>query len=118
MGHKDMKISVLGTEYTIVWVVHDPAMGEVGGTCDRVTKTIKLVDMSTVPEWCDESEEVRSAQEKACLRHELIHAYLNESGLQWNSCSTDAWATNEEMVDWFAIQFPKIHKSFEETGCL
>lgn len=28
-----------------------------------------------------------------------------------------AWAMNEEMVDWFAMQLPKIIKSFEQLGC-
>ena len=50
---------------------------------------------------------------KSVVRHELIHAFLYESGL--DSCS---WATNEEMVDWIAIQFPKMLKAFEEAGCL
>ena len=46
-------------------------------------------------------------------RHELIHAFLYESGL--DACS---WANNEEMVDWIAIQFPKLFKAFQEVGCL
>ena len=37
-----------------------------------------------------------------------------ESGLDSNSNSADSWATNEEMVDWFAIQSPKIFKVFNE----
>lgn len=43
-------------------------------------------------------------------RHEIVHAFLYESGLD---CNTD-WATNEEMVDWFAIQFPKLQKIYKE----
>ncbi|MBO7732045.1 MAG: hypothetical protein J6S67_05820 [Methanobrevibacter sp.] len=45
-------------------------------------------------------------------RHEIIHTFLFESGLD---CNTD-WATNEEMVDWFAIQYPKIKKIFEKLN--
>lgn len=52
------------------------------------------------------------------LRHEIIHAFLHESGLDACSGSTDSWATNEEMVDWFAIQSPKIFKVFQELGVL
>lgn len=48
------------------------------------------------------------------LRHEIIHAFLHESGLDACSGSADSWATNKEMVDWFAIQAPKIFKVFRE----
>ena len=37
---------------------------------------------------------------KKVIRHELVHAFLFESGLSVNS-----WADNEEIVDWIAIQF-------------
>ena len=47
---------------------------------------------------------------KKVKRHEIIHAFLYESGLD---CNTD-WATNEEIVDWIAMQFPKINKIFKE----
>jgi hypothetical protein len=48
------------------------------------------------------------------LRHEIIHAFLHESGLDACAGAAESWATNEEMVDWFAIQSPKIFKVFRE----
>lgn len=48
------------------------------------------------------------------LRHEIIHAYLDESGLGSCSLPAEAWAVNEEMVDYFATMMPKIYKTFEE----
>lgn len=45
---------------------------------------------------------------RSILLHELIHGFLFESGL--DSESTDDWAENEEMIDWFALQFEKIEK--------
>ena len=52
---------------------------------------------------------------KNILRHEIVHAFLFESGLDSSSANFyGAWATNEEMVDWFAIQSPKIFKVFNE----
>jgi len=48
------------------------------------------------------------------IRHELIHAFLFKSGL--DACAE--WARNEEMVDWLAIQFPKLMKAFQEADCL
>ena len=44
----------------------------------------------------------------------MIHAFLHESGLAVNS----DWAQNEEMVDWFALQAPKLFKAFKEAGAL
>lgn len=56
---------------------------------------------------------------KKVLRHEIIHAFLRESGLSGNSMQYDgAWAQCEEMVDWIAIQFPKILKAFQDADCL
>lgn len=54
--------------------------------------------------------------QREILRHEIIHAFLYESGMDGSSSSTDNWATNEEMIDWFAIQSPKIFKIFREQG--
>jgi hypothetical protein len=47
------------------------------------------------------------------MRHELVHAFLFESGLH-----NDSWAANEAAVDWIANQFPKILKAFQEAGCI
>lgn len=64
-------------------------------------------------------EKEQESYYKKVLRHELMHAFLNESGLSANSTVPDcAWAKNEEMVDWFAIQSPKIFKVFSEAGCM
>ena len=49
----------------------------------------------------------------------LIHAFLNESGLRYNSFAPEtAWARNEEMVDWIAIQFPKLMKAFRDADAI
>lgn len=53
------------------------------------------------------------AYKKSVIRHEIIHAFLYESGL--DSCS---WAANEEMVDFFAMQFPKLLQIFKEADCI
>ena len=47
-------------------------------------------------------------------RHEIIHAFLFESGLAENS----EWAQNEEMVDFFAIQFPKLMEAFKNADAI
>lgn len=56
---------------------------------------------------------------KVILRHEILHAFLFESGLDASSIATyGAWAINEEMVDWFAIQSPKIFAAYQNLGIL
>jgi hypothetical protein len=53
------------------------------------------------------------------LRHEIVHAFFNESGLRESTNHFEgAWCKNEELVDWIAIQFPKIHKVYAELGIL
>lgn len=52
------------------------------------------------------------------LRHEIVHAFLLESGLHEASFPTEAWAANEEMVDWFARQGQKIYRAWKEAGAL
>ena len=53
------------------------------------------------------------------LRHEIVHAFFNESGLMDSSLQySGGWAKNEEMVDWIASQFNKIMECFKAAGCL
>lgn len=44
----------------------------------------------------------------------LFTLFLFESGLAENS----EWAQNEEMVDWFACQAPKIYVAFRAAGAI
>lgn len=55
---------------------------------------------------------------KIRFRHEIMHAFLYESGLDGQSCNVDCWAKNEEMIDWFALQSKKIFKAFKKAGAL
>ena len=55
---------------------------------------------------------------KKVLRHEIIHAFLYESGLWNNSGNIKNWAQSEELTDWIAIQSPKLFKVFKTVGCI
>jgi uncharacterized membrane protein len=77
-----------------------------------------VADLNTIDSWANEGEEIKSVQRKVTLRHEIIHAFLAESGLWGSSASIGAWAMNEEMIDWFALQLPKMLKVFEQLGCV
>lgn len=117
-----MKINVLGTEYTITFKKYNEdeyfKRADCNGYCSGLLKEIVLCEMSTYPDWDNETKESIDIQTKETLRHEIVHAFLNESGLACNSNSTDSWARNEEMVDWFALQGPKICKVWEEVDAL
>ncbi len=118
-----LKVNILGTPYVIRYV--DPGEdaymddNEIGGYCAFYSKEIVILNVEKKADWKNESPE-RVADEKCrTLRHELIHAFLDESGLAWNSFPAQrAWARNEEMVDWFAIQMPKLLEAFRAAGCL
>ena len=67
----------------------------------------------------DLTEKEKEFYARKTLRHEITHAFFNESGLQSSANTYDeAWPKNEEMVDWFAIQSPKIFKVFQELDIL
>jgi hypothetical protein len=118
-----LKIDVLGTKYTIkrVDAGQDEYMEKMhfGGYCDNSSKVIVILNLKSTPDWKNEAEEIIKHQESETIRHELIHAFLNESGLRYNTFPAEqAWARNEEMVDWIAIQFPKILKAFRDADAI
>lgn len=116
-------LNVLGTWYTITTKRYcdDEAFERryIDGYCDSLAKQIVVCDMSTYKGWEHEPPETIAASQKETLRHEIVHAFFNESGLADSSINLDkAWAKNEEMVDWIAIQGPKIYKAWQEAGAL
>ena len=119
----DMKVHILGTEYEIKThkISEDDTLKDNrwAGYCEEYNKKIVIADMTEREYFSDMSEEEQNRYRKRTLRHELIHAFLNESGLSDNSSTSEsAWAKHEEMIDWFAIQTPKIFKIFKEVDCL
>lgn len=112
-----MKVNILGTKYKIVnrTESEDPKLKENDGYCDSSTKEIVLL---IYPEDVMNKRDMKKFR-KQVLRHEIIHAFLCESGLEASaSVPISGWAQNEEMVDWIAIQFPKIWEAFKEVDCL
>ena len=76
-----------------------------------------VVDFDTIDGWKDATTYSKMVQRNITLRHEILHAFLHESGLWGCSLESTSWAMNEEMVDWVAIQFPKILKVYRQLGC-
>lgn len=111
---ENRKINILGTEWRIVTCKEEESELLNGKCRDGCT------DNSTRTIWICEKKDDCELQDyemwkKLALRHEILHAFLFESGLDASSISTyGPWANNEEMVDWFAIQSPKIFKVYSE----
>lgn len=113
------KVNILGTEYKIYRNIEEEKelrLKENYGFCDYCTKEIFL-SKEALTETEDSMKNLKQYENKV-LRHEIIHAYLYESGLRENSNGTICWAENEEMVDWIAIQSPKIFKTFKELDII
>ena len=106
-----MTVNVLGTEYTIKESnkVEDLNLENSDGYCDHSTKTIVIDTFKNSPGSLEDLESYK----KLVTRHELVHAFLFESGL--NGCS---WAKDEEIVDWIACQFPKLQEAFAQCNAI
>lgn len=115
VGDEIQHVNILGTEYevSIHSVEEDPKLEHCVGYCEQYSKKIVLSDMAVAEKDVMAVENIDEFKKKV-LRREIIHAFFGESGLR--SCSE--YAEDEELVDWIAIQFPKILKAFNEVGAL
>lgn len=111
-------VSILGSEWTIKYVDDDPAFAQANGITNDAAREIIIENVKMSDDPLDFDMQSQYINQKRVLRHELIHAYLYESGLGDSSNGCDAWAVNEEMVDWFARNSPKIFATFKELKCL
>ena len=104
-------VNILGQDYQFLIDVNGKTRElNAAGLCEFLSKEIVVDDFESEVGDLKNIEEYR----KRTIRHEMIHAFLYESGLNANS----SWARNEEMIDFFAIQLPKIVKAMKEVGCL
>lgn len=110
-----MKVNILGTQYEIIKSseAEDALLADMDGYCDKTTKRIVVTKPTAdcnLGDW--------EVYQKTILRHEIIHAFLFESGLHNNWHHGSEWGHDETTIDWIAVQFPKLQKAFEEAGCL
>ena len=106
-----MKLNILGTEYDYRETTDKEDQGLVGsgGYCDGFAKIIAIETDNNPNDPCSVKD--LDAVSRKVKRHEVVHAFLYESGLEDMS-------RNELLVDWIAAQFPKTLKTFEEIGAL
>lgn len=106
---KKYTVDVLGVRYKVIYRtrLEDPKFLDelCDGYCDSTTK--EIVIRSDIPQTLDTIGNLDFYYSKV-LRHELVHAFLDESGLAESS-----WGGNEEIVDWIARQFNKIRDAID-----
>ena len=114
-----MKVNILGTDYEIIKGSEKeyPRLKVCDGYTDASIKRIVILDYDTL-EKNDAHIKDFSVLEKQVIRHEIIHAFFHESGLWVNSNDVEQWAMNEEMIDWIALQFPKMYQAFKDANCI
>lgn len=107
-----MKVNILGTKYDVLFQKEseNPKLETANGLCEYYSKKVIVNDYEPNK---TNFENIGSFKRRV-LRHEIVHAFLAESGLRGN-CD---WADNEEMVDWIAIQLPKLYKACIEANAL
>lgn len=110
-----MKINVLGTEYTITYasVAEDKMLETCDGYCDKSTMKIVIAKKREDNELGDFER-----YQKRVLRHEIVHAFLVESGVDMCYVPHEDHGHDEFMVDWIAIQFPKLLEAFKAADAL
>lgn len=104
------KVNVLGTEYDIMKGNSFLESKNLDGLCRVYDKEIIVRSKDSMLD-PDDSYEAKARRYKEVLRHELIHAFLSESGL-------DDYSSDEKLVEWLAIQFPKMLQAFKECDCV
>lgn len=109
-----MKVNILGTSYQIFEKSEseDTNLKNCDGYCDKTSKKIVII---AKPSNCDLDD--WNVCKKKILRHEIIHAFLYESGLHENF-EHKQYGHDETFVDWIAVQFPKILKIFIQIDCI
>lgn len=116
-----MKVNILGTEYRIDVIDPTEEMNKNGyvGLCSSYDRVITIADLKQMPEYKDLTDKELENSIAETIRHEIVHAFFNESGLKGSAITYDGpWCKNEELIDWLAIQGPKIMMAWKEAGCL
>lgn len=106
-------VNVLGTKYTIERTHDDPRLEDMDGFCDETTKEL-VVETYAGDDGKPGVKADLDVQRKKVVRHEIVHAFLFESGLAENS----SWAQNEEIVDWISIMGPKLWAAWNAAGAV
>ncbi len=102
-------VDILGMKWSVV--SENFGNKDYDGMTDFTTRTIKVRN--------DNVQEFDNFKElyKRTVRHEVLHAFMIESGLDSNFNHPE-YGHDETFVDWVAIQFPKIMVAYSKLGVL
>lgn len=103
-------MDILGVEYELLTDDYDLEETGADGLCEVYSKEIKIRSIENMLDDV-ESIEAKETRYVETLRHEIIHAFLYESGFV-------AYYNDELLIDYLAIQFPKLLEIFKEQGCI
>lgn len=105
-----MKMNILGTDYELIKECDELVELNVDGECQSYGKIIRIRPLKKMllPK---DSDAIKQRRYNEVVRHEVIHAFFHESGL-------DRYSADEELVDWLAMQFPKLYRLFKEHEVL
>ncbi len=105
-----MTINILGSEWTIQSQTEEEnsKLADADGYCDYTARTITIKK-----KYADELLNLSDmdAYKQKVLRHEIVHAFLFESGL------TDI-ARDETVVEWIAVQLSRLNAAMAQAGCV
>lgn len=108
-----MKVNILGEEYEIVTTTEEdfPKLKSMNasGLAEVYNKKLIISDKNTLAD--ETTYDNLQAYADKVIRHEIIHAFFHEAGLV-------DYCNNEQLVDWLALQIPKMKKVMEEAKCL
>ena len=108
-----MTVQILGSEWNVEICPRDAdeKLSDMDGYTDWTRKLIVVCDVKPDRDSVGDMD----AYKRKVLRHEIVHAFLFACGLGENACAVDAWATNEEMIDWFAFHGEAIHAAWMDA---
>ena len=110
-------VDILGTQYQVyinVPVEEDKLLVGCDGYCDWTVRRIVVAGKTAGEQHAD-----FEMRKKVNLRHEIIHAFLYESGLDQNTTwYIEGEIHPEQLVQWIARQFPKIQEAFKKVNAI
>ncbi len=107
-----MQVNILGVPYSIEYA-DEESDSRIEGNYGFTDSSVKEIGICRLEPESNSMKNLKSIEMKVA-RHEIIHAFLEESGLG-EECS---FARNEELIDWIAIQLPKILEACQQAKAL
>lgn len=115
MTERTVKVNILGAEWKIIFESADksPRYEKFNGWCDMSVRECHV----GIRQPNEYTQKDMDSFCKMIARHEIIHAFIYESGILTSSDVYDGkWAKEESMIDWIAVQSPKIFEVFNIVG--